>query len=89
MIKIAFIFLIVGYVAFAQSLVKFKIGGMSCNSCANGINSNLSKDFPKYTMDVDFDSATLTAQSKDGTNIDVKKVQKAFQTMGYKATLIK
>jgi copper chaperone CopZ len=62
----------------------FKIDGMTCDSCAKGINSVLSKEkgvkkvetsFPKKTSVVKFESKETS----------IPQLKKHFETAGYKA----
>jgi len=73
----------------ADSTIKLSIGGTTCNGCATGINEAFKDDFPKYKVHLDYDSAVMTVNSKDGSDVNVKEVQEALSGMGYKGTLLK
>ena len=76
-------FICVSGVLSASELLSLQISGMSCGGCASGINESFAEDFPNYKSHVDYKSKTMTIKSKDGSDIDEKKVKEALEEMGF------
>jgi len=85
MIKTITTILLLSSLLFAQSNITLSISGMTCGGCAKGLNEVFKEDFPQYIVHVDYETAKMRIESKDGTDIDEVKVKKALAEMGYKA----
>ena len=80
--------LLASSVLLANSSVTFRVGGMTCAGCASGINESFSEDFPDYKVHLDYDSALMSVERKDGKDVDVKKFKEALEEMGFKGKLV-
>ena len=86
--KIISMLLLTTTMVYAQSSVELDIGGMTCGGCSAGINESFKEDFPAYKVHVDYESARMKVQSKDGSDINIKALQEALDEMGFKGTPI-
>jgi len=59
-----------------------KVGGMSCDGCANGIRNALLKVEGVYDAKVSFESGLATVQV-DGTKVDEAKLSDVIVKAGY------
>jgi len=85
MTKIITAILLLSSLLFAQSNVTLSISGMTCGGCAKGLNEVFKEDFPQYVVHVDYETAKMHIESKDGSDVDVVKVKKVLTEMGYKS----
>ena len=87
--KIIFALLCASAVFSASNLLSLQISGMTCEGCSSGINESFAEDFPNYKSHVDYKSKTLTIKSKDGSDVDEKKVKEALAEMGFEGNAVK
>jgi len=87
--KMIFTLICASAILSASDLLSLQISGMTCRGCASGINESFAEDFPNYKSHVDYKSKTMTIKSKDGSDIDEKKVNEALAEMGFKGKLVK
>ena len=87
--KIILALIYASVVVSASDLLSLQISGMTCEGCSSGINESFAEDFPNYKSHVDYKSKTLTIKSKDGSDVDEKKVKKALAEMGFEGNAVK
>jgi len=87
--KFMFALICASAVLSASDLLSLQIGGMTCEGCSSGINESFAEDFPNYKSHVDYKSKTMIIKSKDGSDVDEKKVKEALAEMGFEGKLVK
>jgi len=87
--KIVMMLILTVAFAFADSSIKMEIGGMTCGGCATGITESFEEDFTKYKVHLDYKSAIMDISTKDGSDVNVTKVESILEEMGFKGKLIK
>ena len=86
--RIVSILIILSTMLIADSSINMRVGGMTCAGCASGINESFSEEFPNYKVHLDYDTAIMHVQSKDGSDIDINKFKEALEEMGFKGKLV-
>ena len=71
-----------------SSIIKLKIAGMYCGSCAYAARKALENVNNVKKAEVDYDSRVAKVYPQEGKSVDVNELIKAIENVGYKAKLI-
>ena len=71
---------------YLPQIYSLQINGMTYEGCSSDINESFAENFPNYKSHVNYKSKPMTIKSKDGSDIDEKKVKEALEEMGFEGS---
>lgn len=77
---------LVGSVAFAADTITAVTTGMTCEECAESVETRLMENEAVADVEIDLSNGTITVTLKEGADLDEEVIENAVNWGGYEVT---